>query len=106
MLNIIKVNTHEFKVSEHLAHREAFSKYVFFTTHVVLLETLKKERTPCAAEVFYRVNRFCNFISYHIFAHLPCSCMALFLATSALLHMLDLLFLKICSLLSKKENLY
>lgn len=75
------------------------------TTHVVPLYTLEKEIRPCAGEVFYRVNRFCVFTSYHIFAHLACPCMALFLGTLALLHVRSIMLEDLCPFLSKKKNL-
>lgn len=104
MLNIIKVNTHEFEISEHSAHREAFSKYVLCYHTCSSALNVKKKREPCAGEVIYRLNRFYVFMSYHIFAHLVCSCIASCLATLALLYVRSIMFEDLCSFLSKKKK--
>lgn len=121
MLNIIKVNTGEFKVTEHLAHREAFSNYVlcYHTCSCTLnFYTFKKRRqTLCWRGILqgkhasncmlpiYRVNMLpLHFMPYQIFAHLACPCMALFLATLVLLHIRSIMFEDLCSSLSKKKK--
>lgn len=44
---ITKVNIHEFEVSEHLAHRQAFSKYVLCNhTCSSTLNIYKKKENP------------------------------------------------------------